>query len=303
MNTFNLPKKVYFKRGCTPVALRELSEIYHCKKALLISDTNLFLSGTVSGISKQLQKQGIRTANFFSLNGVPAFADISNALSQAQAFQPDVIIGIGGGNPLGAAKALFLMANNPEYDFNNSDGIMQNVRADTGTKLMLIATTFSSGAQTSPLAILRNDKEKLCLLHSDFLIPEISVTDSDFTKSLTAQQVKAGGLTVLALSLRTYKAENSSAYMQSVLEEAIRIVLKHLPAAIAGCPIAREHLHNAGALAGTAYGNISHISHFQSPLYPSAEEKKTTNPRLETLAHNLGLDSTQSLILAWEKLT
>ena len=301
-NTFNLPKKVYFKRGCTPVALRELSEIYHCQRAMLVSDSHVYQLGFVTAISKQLQKQGIRTSEFFSFSPTPSFNDMPDALCQVANFWPDVIIGIGGGNALQAAKFLFLAAGNPELDFLAINGPDQFAKPRIDIKLVLIATTFGSGAQTSSLAVLENEEGRLCVANSERLLPEISVTDSDFTKTLTPKQVKFGGLTTLTYSLRTYVDKDADAYVQSLLEEAIGLVLKHLPAAIDGCPQAREHLHNAGALAGSAYGNIPLPLNFRVFSNPSDNKEIMESPKLETLARNLGLGSGHSLMEAWKKL-
>ena len=70
--TLNLPKKVYFKSGCTPVALRELGEIYHCSRALLVTDPQLYRAGVTAPIIDQLRRQGIRAAEFLpSESGSP----------------------------------------------------------------------------------------------------------------------------------------------------------------------------------------------------------------------------------------
>ena len=270
MNILNSPKKVYFKSGCTPVALRELSEIYHFKKALLISDSHIFDLGIVTQISKLLQKQNIRTAEFFSLSPIPTFEDVHKALNQMEAFKPDVIIGIGGGAAMSAAKAVFLLSESPELDLNLAASKSLESKVPSNTKLVLMATSFGSGAQTSPLALLRNDQGKLCIINTPDILPEISITDADFTATLTSEQIKSDGYATLLLAIKIYSDENTSDYIRGCLEEASDTILKNLSPAMSGCPIAREHLHNAAAIAGSAYGHGNFKpDFFLSPFPPN----------------------------------
>ena len=110
VQTLNLPKKVYFKSGCTPVALRELGEIYHCSRALLVTDPQLYRAGVTAPIIDQLRRQGIRAAEFFTIGKRVSVSDLRSALPKLNEFQPDVIVGVGGDNAMSAAKALLARA-------------------------------------------------------------------------------------------------------------------------------------------------------------------------------------------------
>ena len=105
IQALNLPKKVYFKAGCTPVALRELGEIYHCSRALLVTDPELYRAGIAAPVVDLLRKQGIRAAEFFTIGKRVSFVDLRSALPKLHEFQPDVIVGVGGNNAMSAAKA------------------------------------------------------------------------------------------------------------------------------------------------------------------------------------------------------
>ena len=106
LQALNLPKKVYFKTGCTPVALRELSEVYHCQRALLVTDPELYRAGIAAPVADLLRKQEIRVAEFFTVGKRVSFADLCGALPKLNEFQPDVIVGVGGNNAMSAAKTL-----------------------------------------------------------------------------------------------------------------------------------------------------------------------------------------------------
>ena len=204
IQALNLPKKVYFKAGCTPVALRELGEIYHCSRALLVTDPELYRAGIAAPVVDLLRKQGIRAAEFFTIGKRVSFADLRSALPKLHEFQPDVIVGVGGNNAMSAAKALLALYQDPELDLAAASADPARIPACTKARLVLIAANFSSGAQNSPFAILENDEGRNCSLKSIHLLPEISVTDADFTATLTAEQVKTCALEILSHAARAY---------------------------------------------------------------------------------------------------
>ena len=294
MNTLNIPKKIYFKNGCTSVALRELTEIYHLKRALLVSDPYLYHSGTVAFIGNLLRKQGMRTAEYFTISAVPTFGEIESALPKMLEFEPDVIIGIGGGAAISAAKAMWIIYEKPQLKLlqaiKKPELIMTNVKA----KAVWVATSFGSGAQNSPFAVLADEKGKKQILNSIELLPEISVTDAMFTATLSADQVKREGLETLSLAINAFCDPQCNEYTQGMLREAIEAILKMLKFGETGCPVAREKLHNAAALAGAAYGNVF-------STLPSGKEKPDSK-RLTVLAKELGFTSAEQLQSACEKL-
>ena len=171
-------------------------------------------------------------------------------------FQPDVIVGVGGNNAMSAAKALLALYQEPELDLAAAVADPERVPACTKAKLVLVATNFSSGAQNSPFAMLENDSGQNCSLKSIHLLPEISVTDADFTATLTADQVRTCALEILSHAARAYLDPRCTEFTAGMLTEAIAAVLGYTRYAAKGCPPARKKLHNAAALAGASYGKI-----------------------------------------------
>lgn len=302
MNMLNLPKKVYFKTGSMNVALRELSEIYHLKRAFFVSDPGLYRSGTVTEIDNWMLDRGIRTAEFFSISCPPTFAEVRSALPKLLEFEPDVIVGIGGGSAMSAAKALWLEYEDPELDIAEAAAAPERIRTGAKAKLALVATSFGSGAQNSPFAVLRDDGGDLRVLKSFALLPELSVTDARFTGSLFPAQVKACGLATLSQSIRAFAAEGCDDYTQGLLREATGLVLEHLKAGEAGCPEALEKLHNAAALAGAAYGNVLDIVDISAPPFPTEGEKAADRGRVPILARALGFSGADELLATCEAL-
>lgn len=302
MKTLNLPKKVYFKNGSLPVALRELSEVYHLRRAFLVSDPALYRSGLVSPVGDWLRKRSLRTAEFFSIGTPPSFADVRGALPKLLEFEPDVIVGIGGGAAMSAAKAMWALYEAPELDLAEAVDHPERIAAGTKAKLVLAATSFGSGAQNSPFAVLKDGEGQVRVLNSFRLLPEISVTDSCFTESLTPAQVRACGLATLSQSIRAYAADGCCEYPQGLLREAVRLVLENLRDAEAGRPDALEKVHNAASLAGAAYGNVPFIPNPEAPPYPTDAEKASVSARVEQLAESVGFPDAQGLWNACEAL-
>ena len=140
------------------------------------------------------------------------------------------------------------------------------------SRLRMVATNFSSGAQNSPFAILKGEEGQAIVLKSIHLLPEISVTDADFTAGLTAEQVRTCGLKSLSHAVRAYLDPDCTELTAGMLTEAIAAVLKYTGRAMNGSPSAREKLHNAAALAGASYGNVVDAITPDLPYFPTEEE-------------------------------
>lgn len=283
----NLPKKVYFRAGSLGVALRELSEIYGFHRAYIVTDVNLYRSGAVSPVADFLRDRGLRTAEFFSLDGKATVEAVEQAVTGANLFEPDVILGIGGGTAMTAAKAVWMRCENPALSLANAAAEPEKINAFAKSKLVLVATDFATGAQNTPFAVL-DDNGKALVIKSFALLPEISVTDADFTKTLTAEQVEAGAKALAERAIRAFSDERCDEFAQGLLSEAIASVLNYTGYALTGCPTAREKLHNAASVAGAALGNVLDAGDLSKPL-------PTKGERLEALAERVGCASAEEL--------
>ncbi len=309
MNMLNLPKKVYFEKGSMGVAFREFAEVYGFKRAFIISDANLYKNGALDSVEKLMRKKEIRTAEFFTLDEVPTFENVRSGLPKMLEFQPDIIIGIGGGSVMSAAKAMWLLYENPELDLEavaakyNTLAASDNDFPAVGkkAKLALMATTAATGAECSPFAVLADDKGNKCVIASYSLVPEMAVIDSVFSETVSAELAKNGGLTALSLAVRAYTAPGASEYTQGFAREAAESVLANLEAAVAGCPVAREKMATAAAIAGMAYGNAADTLDPDAGVYPTEAEKKDSNARIIDLAKHVGIDgaSDAKVFAAW----
>ena len=302
MLQLNLPKKVYFKSGSMKVALRELTEVYHLKRALLVSDVNLYLLGAVKPVKLWLNDHGMQTAEYFSISGVPSFADIRKALPKTLEFQPDAIVGVGGGSAMSAAKALWALYENPDLDLAAAVADSTLLRTGSKAQLCLLATSFGSGAQNSPYAVLTDDSGRLVQLNAHCLLPLISSTDGDFTKTLPAEQIRADAGKLLAQTLRALAAPDCCEYTAGLLCQAVSSVLTYTADAQKGCPNALEKLHNAASIAGSAIGNLTLPQDPAERLSPLPAAELVNVDRVVLLARELGYEDSSALIAACESL-
>ena len=296
MYRLNLPKKVYFKAGSYMVALRELTEVYHLKRAFVVTDEHLFTTGVADPVLRQLGRQGMRTAEYFSIKDIPTFASLRAAMPSVNAFVPDVIVGVGGGAAMSAAKAIWAMYEAPDLDLAAAVKDPSLIPAGNKTLLALVAASFGSGAQNSPIAVLQNDDGELVQLVSQSLMPEISSTDADFAASMTPEQIHAAGAKALTLALHALTAEDCCEYPGGLLDEAISLLLKYLKFAEDGCPKALEKVHNAGGIAGLAYGNVTMPATAAEALTPPSAAELTKNERMAGLARKLGYADVAALV-------
>lgn len=249
-----------------PVALRELSEVYGFKKALLVTDGDLFRNGIVNPVEDILRKENIRTAEFFGTSGKSSFEEAESGLPKMLEMEPDVIVGVGGGSVMSMAKIMWLLYENPELDLEkmaDEHGELPDAETEppvTGrkSKLVLAATTTGTGSECSPFAAAVDSKGRKRLIASYDLIPEIAVIDADYTGALPDSMTKDCGRNTFVRAVETCLDEGVSDYSKGFAADAVRLVLKALPEALkpgsAGV-LAKEDLATASALAGIAMAN------------------------------------------------
>ncbi len=266
-----LPKKVYFKRGCTPVAIREMKEVYGFKKAFIVTDANLYKIGACDAIINQLKDEGLDVAEFFDIRVDPQIQDAMKGLPKMHEFEPDVIIAIGGGSAIDTAKIMWILYEHPEEDFlkmaTNFIDIRKRVRffpqMGTKAKLVCVPTTAGTGSEMTPFTIISdaNTGMKWPLIGYE-MMPEMAIVDCDNTMKLPPRATQASGYDVLTHAVEAYVSIYATDYTDGFAKTATENVFKYLGrsyrSAFKGAdpdPEAREKMIDASALAGIAFAN------------------------------------------------
>lgn len=260
---FRLPPKVYFKYGCLPVALQELEGK---KRAFIVTDSFLFNSGMIDKITDTLQAIGVETEVFHQVKPDPTLGTINVAMQLVNAYKPDVIIAVGGGSPMDAAKIMWLLYEHPEVKFEGLALRFMDIRKrvyafpDMGKKaeLVCIPTTSGTGSEVTPFAIITDENTGMKWAIADYaLTPSMAIVDSELAMGQPKGLTAACGVDVLTHALEALVSSMSTDYTNALSLEAMRLIFKYLPVAYSDGTNkkAREKVHNASTMAGMAFSN------------------------------------------------
>ena len=260
---FKLPPKIYFKYGCLPVALQELEGK---KRAFIVTDSFLFSSGMIDKVTEPLQALGIETEVFHQVKPDPTLGTINMAMQLVNAYKPDIIIAVGGGSPMDAAKIMWLLYEHPEVKFEGLALRFMDIRKriyafpNMGTKaqLVCIPTTSGTGSEVTPFAIITDENTGMKWAIADYaLTPSMAIVDSELAMGQPKGLTASCGLDVLTHALEALVSSMSTDYTNALSLEAARIIFKYLPQAYADGTNkkAREKVHDASTMAGMAFSN------------------------------------------------
>ncbi|MBP3879425.1 MAG: bifunctional acetaldehyde-CoA/alcohol dehydrogenase, partial [Lachnospiraceae bacterium] len=185
---FRTPEKVYFKKGCMPVALDELGTIMHKKRAFIVTDSFLYKNGNTRPIEDKLDSMGIVHACFSDVQPDPTLKNALAGTAQMRAFEPDVIIALGGGSAMDAAKIMWVLYENPDADFSDMAMDFMDIRKriymypQMGKKAYFVAipTSSGTGSEVTPFAIITDSDAGIKYPLADYeLLPDMAIVDTD----------------------------------------------------------------------------------------------------------------------------
>jgi len=261
---FKVPPKVYFKRGATDLALRELQGK---KRAFIVTDRFLFNSGAVDTITKTLDEIGIDHQVFFDVKPDPTIATIKQAMEIVKPYEPDVIIALGGGSPMDAGKIIWLLYEQPDTNFADISMRFMDIRKricqipDLGKKatMVCIPTTSGTGSEVTPFSIITDEKTHYKYAIADYaLTPNMAIVDPNYVDGMPKGLTAASGIDALVHSLEAYVSCMATNFTNSNALEATKLVFKYLARSYnegANDPVAREKMHYAATIAGMSFAN------------------------------------------------
>lgn len=264
---FRTPQKVYFKKGCLPVAMRELKQVLGKQKAFVVTDRFLFQSGTVHCITDQLHELGIAYQIFSDVEPDPTLACAKRGAEEMRTFAPDVIIALGGGSAMDAAKIMWVMYEHPEADFMDMAMRFLDIRKRVytfptmGEKAYFIAVPTSSGtgSEVTPFAVITDEKTGVKYPLADYaLLPNMAIVDTDLMMTQPKGLTAASGIDALVHSLEAYASVMATDFTDGLALRAIQNIFTYLPACYDNGlnePVAREKMANASTMAGMAFAN------------------------------------------------
>ena len=262
-----MPEKVYFKRGCLETALKELKDIYRKTRAFVVTDKFLFEHGMLETTLGALEKMGIEREVFFEVTPDPTLDCVESGVKRMRAFAPDVVIAVGGGSPIDAAKVMWVLYEHPETDFADMAMRFMDIRKrvyafpEMGKKAMFVAvpTTAGTGSEVTPFAVITDGKTGAKYPLADYsLLPNIAICDVELMKDIPPALTANAGLDALSHALEAVASVVASDFTNGLALEAISLLVAYLPAAFQegrANMTAREKVSNGATIAGLAFAN------------------------------------------------
>ena len=264
---FRTPEKVYFKKGCMPVALDELGTIMHKKKAFIVTDSFLYKNGYVKGIEEKLDAMGIQHTCFYEVAPDPTLQCAQKGADMMRSFEPDTIIALGGGSAMDAAKIMWVMYEYPEANFEDMAMDFMDIRKrvytfpEMGKKAYFVAipTSSGTGSEVTPFAIITDAETGVKWPLADYqLLPNMAIVDVDNMMTQPKGLTSASGIDVMTHAIEAYVSIMATDYTDGLAMKAVKMVFENLPSAYengANDPKAREEMANASCMAGMAFAN------------------------------------------------
>ncbi len=264
---FRAPEKVYFKKGCLPVALDELKNVLGKKKAFIVTDSFLYNNGYTKPIEDKLDEMGIRHTCFYEVAPDPTLQCAEKGTDQMRQFEPDTIIAIGGGSAMDAAKIMWVMYEHPDVDFSDMAMDFMDIRKRVytfpkmGEKAYFIAipTSAGTGSEVTPFAIITDAETGVKWPLADYqLMPNMAIVDADLMMSAPKGLTAASGIDAVTHALEAYASVMATDYTDGLAIRALQMIFRYLPRAYdngQNDPVAREKMGNAATMAGMAFAN------------------------------------------------
>ncbi|WP_075181921.1 bifunctional acetaldehyde-CoA/alcohol dehydrogenase [Pantoea sp. 1.19] len=261
-----LPKSIYFRRGSLPVALEEVATD-GATRAFIVTDRYLFNHGYVDQVISVLSAHGVETDVFYDVEADPTLSMVRKGAAQMQTFKPDVIIALGGGSPMDAAKIMWVMYEHPDTHFEELALRFMDIRKrihrfpKMGVKARLVAitTTSGTGSEVTPFAVVTDDATGQKYPLADYaLTPDMAIVDANLVMDMPKSLCAFGGLDAVTHALEAYVSVLANEFSDGQALQALKLLKAWLPASYhegARNPLARERVHSAATLAGIAFAN------------------------------------------------
>ena len=264
---FRAPEKIYIKRGCLPAALDELKAINPRKRAFIVTDRFLYDNGYTKPVTDKLNEIGISYTVFSEVEPDPTLNIAKKGAERMTGFAPDVIIAIGGGSAMDAAKIMWVLYEHPDADFTDMAMRFSDIRKriytfpKMGEKAYFIAvpTSAGTGSEVTPFAVITDSDTGIKYPLADYeLMPDMAIVDAELQMSAPKGLTAASGIDAVSHALEAFASMLATDYTDSLALRSLKMMFEYLPRAYENGesdPEAREKTANAATMAGMAFAN------------------------------------------------
>ena len=253
MARFTLPRDIYFGQE----ALEELKNLKGYKRAMIVTGgSSMQKFGFLDKTQKYLEEAGLEVELFTGVEPDPSVETVMKGAEAMRKFEPDVIVSIGGGSPIDAAKAMWVFYEYPEKTFDDIKDPFSLPKLRTKAIFVAIPSTSGTATEVTAFSVITDYSEKVKYPLADFEItPDIAILDSDIPQTMPKVLVAHTGMDALTHALEAYVATARSNISDSMAKEAIEMIYDNLVDSYNGCPDARGEMHVAQCLAGMSFSN------------------------------------------------
>lgn len=262
MQWFKVPPKIYFEDD----SIQYLEKMPDISRAFIVTDPMMVKLGNVDKILHYLRKRPdyCHSEIFDSVESDPSVETIMRGVAAMNNFQPDVIIALGGGSAMDAAKGMWLFYEHPDTSFDGLRMKFMDIRKRAfhfpklGTKaqMVCIPTTSGTGSEVTSFSVITDKKNNIKYPLADYeLTPDVAIIDPQFVQTLPRGLVADCGMDVLTHAIEAYVSVLASDYTDGLALQAIKLVFENLKKSYDGDLKAREKMHNASCMAGMAFTN------------------------------------------------
>ncbi|WP_371371959.1 iron-containing alcohol dehydrogenase [Sporomusa aerivorans] len=252
MQRFTIPRDIYIGDN----ALEHLKHLNGKKAFLVIGSQRLIKDGTIAKIENLLKEANIETQIFVGVENDPSVETVMNGVKAINTFNPDLIIGIGGGSPIDAAKAMWIFYEYPNFTFAEAAKPFSLPELRTKAKFIAIPTTSGTGTEVTAFSIITDNKNGIKYPIADYNItPDVAIVDTGLVQTMSKTLVAHTGMDALTHAFEAYVSKVRNPITDGLAMKAIEMTVDNLPKSFNGDPNARKNMHIAQCLAGMAFSN------------------------------------------------
>jgi len=252
MARFTIPRDVYFGQG----TVEELKNLKGKRAAIVIGGSSVKKNGALEKVENNLRAAGMETTLIEGVEADPSVATVMRGVEVMNEFQPDWIVGLGGGSPMDAAKAMWIFHEHPEFTFEEAAKPFNLPELRNKARYAAIPTTSGTGSEVTSFAVITDNETGVKYPIADFNItPDIAIVDTDLAQSMPAKLVAHTGMDALTHSLEAYVSTMSNELTDSLAMKSIEMVQDYLVDSYKGDVNSRAKMHVSQCLAGMSFSN------------------------------------------------